>query len=432
MKGICFALALMAFLLNSALAEETRPLLILPTPLETHPPVSKIAAAPISLEDLQAKALRHHPALQVAAARWNEAQGKQYQAGRYPNPVAGYHGTEIGNQNTAGQQGAFVSQRFITGHKRELDQAAAGEKVRQANHLYFSQQQRILTDVAIRFYETLAAQKTVELSEHLAAISDDAVTATERLLEARQSSENELLQALIQSDQAEIRLADARNQHQEAWRRLSILIGELGKPIVLLDGQLESANSPLDWEMCYAAVLASHPELSAARSRAAQTRLLITRAEKEPIPDVDVSVSVRHIFPTDSDVANAQVGIPLTIFDKNRGNIRAAEAAWIAACQEVKRVELQLQDQLTVTYRRYANAQQQQQKYREKILPRAERSLKLVQQGYESGQVAYLTVLATQQTYIQAQLTYINTLRDMRSAEALLEGKLLDSSLQQR
>lgn len=429
MKEIWFAFCSLFMLLESAIAEDLRPLRIAPAPITS---ASEYDSPTLSLEDLQSKALRNHPALQVAAARWNAAQGKQFQAGRYPNPVAGYHGTEVGNLGTAGQQGAFVSQRFITADKLELDQAAAGEKVRETNQDFFAQQQRVLTDATIRFYEALAAQRAVELAEHLSTIANDSVAATEQLLEARQASENELLQVLIQADQAEIRLANSHNEQAEAWRRLSVIVGDPRMTSARLEGELASKEAPLDWEMCSAAVLASHPELAAARARAAQTRLLVTRAEKEPIPNIDVSVSVRHIFPTDSDVANVQVGIPLTIFDKNRGNIRAAEADWIAACQDIRRLELELQDQLAVTFRQYANAHQQQLRYREKILPRAKRSLELVKRGYESGQVGYLTLLATQQTYIEAELAYINTLKQFRSAEALLEGKLLASSLKSR
>jgi cobalt-zinc-cadmium efflux system outer membrane protein len=128
-------------------------------------------------------------------------------------------------------------------------------------------------------------------------------------------------------------------------------------------------------------------------------------------------------------VANVQVGIPVPIFDKNQGNIRAAEAEWIAACQDAKRVELDLQDQLAVAYRRYANARQQAERYRQRMIPRAERSLKLVTEGYEKGQVEYLPLLTAQQTYLQVNLSYLASLRELRASSAIIEGQLLSGSL---
>ncbi|MCP4504862.1 MAG: TolC family protein, partial [Fuerstiella sp.] len=77
----------------------------------------------LSLADLESLALQRNPTLATATARMNAARGQKVQAGLYPNPSVGYHATEIGNLGTAGQQGAFISQRFITGGKLELDQA---------------------------------------------------------------------------------------------------------------------------------------------------------------------------------------------------------------------------------------------------------------------------------------------------------------------
>ena len=147
------------------------------------------------------------------------------------------------------------------------------------------------------------------------------------------------------------------------------------------------------------------------------------------MPNVDIFVSVRHITPTDSDVANVQVGIPVPIFNRNQGNIRAAEAEWVAACREVERIELDLQDRLAVVLRRYANARQQAERYSQQIIPKAQRSLELVTSGYEAGQVDYLTLLTAQQTYVQVTLAYIDSSRELQAASVIMDGQLLSGSL---
>ena len=82
--------------------------------------------------------------------------------------------------------------------------------------------------------------------------------------------------------------------------------------------------------------------------------LFFVERGKKPVPNVDLSVSVRHHNVTKSDVVNVQAGIPIPVFNKNQGNIRSAQAEWVAACNEAKRIELELQDRLAVTYRQYA------------------------------------------------------------------------------
>ena len=386
----------------------------------------------LTLAALEEIAFENNPTLAAAVARVDSARGRRVQAGLYPNPVIGYHATEIGNLGTSGQQGGFISQRFITGGKLRLDQAVAGKEIDAAHFLYHAQEQRVLSDVRVRFYDALVAQRRVDLTKELARIGDDLVKATQTLLEGRLGTENDLLQAEIRADDAHILYDNARNQHVEAWRRLAAVIAlptMQRKPLV---GQLDAELPSYEWDDCYEMVLGSNPELNAAWARVDRASIAIRRARKEPIPNVDLSVSVRHHNVTDSDVANVQVGIPIPILNKNQGNIRSAEAELITANKVVKRIELDLQDRLAVVYRQFANSRQQVDRYGQRMLPRAKRSLKLVTDGYEKGQIKYLTMLTAQQTYLQVNLSYLDSLREIWVSAAMIKGQLLTGSLTMR
>ena len=382
-----------------------------------------------TLADLEGIAFQNNPTLTKAAARIQVAHGQQIQAGLYPNPVVGYHGTEIGNLGTSGGEGGFISQRFITAGKLQLDQAIAGKEADEAHFRLHAQQQRVLSDVRVRFFEALIVQRRVELTRELMQIGENLVKATETLLENEQSTQNDLLQAEIRAENARILHDNATNESLEAWRRLVAVLGVPQLEVKPLIGEPDELVPDFDWEACYGGVLASHPEVNAALARVERARIAIARAKREPIPNIDVFVSVRHNDLTESDVANVQVGVPIPLFDKNQGNICSAEADWFAATREVERVALALQDRFAVVFRRYDNARQQVERYREKIIPKAERSLELVTQGYEKGQVEYLTLLTAQQTYFEATLSHLNALRELRVASVILEGKLLTGSL---
>lgn len=383
----------------------------------------------LTLGQLEAAAFRHNPTLVRAGARMQAAQGRQVQAGLYPNPVVGYHATEVGNRGTAGQQGGFVSQRFITAGKLQLDQQIVGKEIDEAHFRFHGQELRVLSDVRVRFYDALVAQRRLELTQELARIGDKLEKATETLLKGGQGTENDLLQAGIRADESRILFDNASNQQVEAWRRLAAVVGLPQMPLAPLSGELDSELPQLDWESCSEAVLGSHPELHAAQARLDRAAAVIDRARVEPIPNVDLSVSVRRHTITDSDVANVQLGIPIPIFDRNQGNISAAEAEWIAASKEVDRIELDLQDRLAVAYRRFSNARQQVERYGKRMVPRAKKSLELVSDGYEKGQVEYLTLLTAQQTFVQVNLSYLDSLRELRAASALIDGQLLTNSL---
>jgi cobalt-zinc-cadmium efflux system outer membrane protein len=377
-------------------------------------------------------ALANNPAVTGALARLEVARGRFDQAGLRPNPVIGYHATEIAIEGTAGQQGAFVSQQFVTAGKLQLDQAMADQEVEAAHFQWHAQEQRVLGDVRTRFYDALVSQRRYELTAELARLSDDLAKATEKLLDQRLGTENDVLQAQIMMDESHILHDNARNENIETWRRLATVVGIPNLPMTRLAGGLEADLTRYDWEQCQAMVLHCHPELVEARTQVELARLAIIRAKREPIPNVDVMLSVRHHNVVSDDVANVQAGVPIPVFNRNQGNVRAAEAEWMVARNEVQHIQLDLLDRLAVAYRRHANAGRQVDRYANRMIPRAKRSLQLVTSGYELGQVGYLTLLNAQQTYLQVNLSYLDSLRELRASTVLIESQLLSGSLATR
>ena len=384
----------------------------------------------LTFESLRQIAFRQNPALAQARARLETARGKQTQAGLYPNPTIGYHGMQIGLQGTAGQQGMFASQRIVTGNKLQLDTQIAARLVDSEHFQFHSAEQRILTDLQIRSWDVLAAEWRVRLTVKLAKIGEEVVQSTQRLIDAGQGTQNDLLQAQIKADESRILRDNADNSYIAAWRKLAITAGvsEL-KPQPLAE-ELDARLPDFTWDQAQAVVLTDHPLMRAARARAAGARTAVCREEVEPLPDVSVFVSHRHNNVTDEEVTNVQVGVPVSVFNRNEGNIRAARAEWVRASQEVRQIELRLKDHLATSWQRYLNAQQQVERYRHRMVPRAKQSLKLVTDGYDQGQVQYLAVLTAQETFLRVNLRYIDALNELRTAASLIEGKLLSGSLE--
>ncbi|MCL4202634.1 MAG: TolC family protein [Pirellulaceae bacterium] len=72
--------------------------------------------------------------------------------------------------------------------------------------------------------------------------------------------------------------------------------------------------------------------------------------------------SVLHNNSSGDDVAGVQVSLPLPLFNRNQGNIVAANFRLVAAQQNTERIRLDFQNRLAAVYRRYANARQQVEK----------------------------------------------------------------------
>lgn len=383
----------------------------------------------LTLSELEEIALQNNPTLAAAAARMSAAEGKQLQAGLFPNPQLGYHGMEIGNRGTAGQQGLYFRQQIITAGKLRLDRAIAGTEVDERHFQLHAQQQRVLSDLRTRFYAALVAQRRVELTQELVGIGDDLVGSTRLLLEGRQTSENALLQAEIEAEESHILFENARNNSGQAWRRLAAVAGLAAVEMTRLTGDLDGEVSRYEWPDAYAMVLDANPELAAAQARAERSRLAITRARRQIVPDLDVMVSLRHINPTGSDTTSVLAGMPIPIFDRNQGTVIRTQAEAVAAEHEVARIGLEIQDRLAVTFRRYANARHQAERYKTRILPRAERSLDLVSKAYTEGREEYLTLINSQQKFVRVNLAYLDSVHELWDSLARLEGQLLTGSL---
>jgi outer membrane protein, heavy metal efflux system len=384
----------------------------------------------ITLAQLEEMAVRCNPTLAQAAARVQAAHGQYIQSGLYPNPVVGYQASEIGDDGRAGQQGGFVGQEVVTAGKLRLNRDVAGQEIRQAEYAWQAQRFRVLTDVRRTFYDVLVAQRSLELTEQLVHIGEEGIKSTEALMKAKEAARVDVLQARIETDSAKILLDKARNRHVAAWRNLAAVVGDRMMQPTPLTGNLLDGMAQLGWEDALNRLLAESPQLAGAQAGVARAQAALSRECAGRYPNVDLQASMQYDNATQDSIAGVQVGIPLPIFNRNQGNIRRAQAELAAAQQEIKRVQLALQQRLAVVFEQYATAQQQVEKYNRDILPNARESLKLVSSGYRQGEFSYLVLLTAQRTYFQTNLAYLDALRDLRAAGVTIEGNLLGDSLQ--
>jgi cobalt-zinc-cadmium efflux system outer membrane protein len=418
--------ALLAAALVVSLAKGQQPIAdaFLPTP-------GVVPTASVSLAELEQLALANNPTLVVASANVRAARGRQIQGSLRPNPTIGYMAQDIGEEDSAGQHGGFVSQEFVTGRKLRLNRAIGSREVEERQLLFDAQQQRVLSDVRLRFYDALAAERRARLSEEIADLSKRSTEQSQQQFNSGQISENDLLQTEIEAQESQILAGNARHQESEAKRRLAAVVGVDELNLSSLSGNLEDDIQALSWEESVSLVMSQNPQLAAAQMRVARARLALERARRENVPNVEVMASVSHMDQTGDDVAGVQIGIPLPICNRNQGNILTAEAELIAALNDSRRIELVLQDQLAIAYRRYVDAQQQVTRYRDEIRPRAQKSWDFVQQGFANQQVGSLELLISQRTYTRVNLMYVDALAELRRAVTLIEGMLLSDSLQE-
>jgi cobalt-zinc-cadmium efflux system outer membrane protein len=150
-----------------------------------------------------------------------------------------------------------------------------------------------------------------------------------------------------------------------------------------------------------------------ARNGIEKARYNLKLAQVAPVRDVDVNMGVLK----DMSLAPKQVtptltlGVPIPLWDRNRGAIMAAEGALIRASEEPHRVELNLTNALAVAYANYKNNLDALEYYRVYILPDQVRAYR---GAYDRRQIdpnaSFGDVVAAQQTLASNVTSYLQTL----------------------
>jgi cobalt-zinc-cadmium efflux system outer membrane protein len=405
-----------------------------PSTFQGQPPESLPPGKPLSgmsLGQLEQIALASNPSLARAASLASAARGNWTQVGLMPNPSVGYEGQQLGSGGQAEQHGVLFTQEIVRKDKLRLNRAVAEQEVARAEMELVAQQQRVLTDVRIAFYRALLAQRQIDITAELLGIGRQGVQATENLFRAQEGNRVDVLQAQIELESAEILAENARNRHWAAWQSLAAVVGQPGLHPQPLVGDAYAPACTFDPHEVLPRLLTTSPEIAVVATDIERARYALARARVEPQPNINFQGLVNW---QDNGIggkpdAGIQVTVPVPLWNRNQGAILKAERELAAAQQALPQLELNLQDRLAPVFERYANARNQVERYRTRILPAAQQSLALTRQAYSVGEINYVSLLTVQRTLTQATLSYLDALRELRTAEAEIEGLLLTGSL---
>ncbi len=346
--------------------------------------------------------------------------------------MVGYEGQQLGSGGLAEQHGIAFGQEIPTGGKLRLNRAVADRSVLIAQQELAGQQQRVLTDVRIAYYQVLVAERQIRLAEDIIRVSREGASAVDSLFRAKEVGRVDVLQAQLEAEQAQIRQQSARNRYKSAWRGLTAVIGTPTLTQQPLLGDPDSTSKEFEFEQALSRLLSSSPEVSVAVAEVERARLALQRARVERVPNVSFQGLVNVIDNgiggnTDGGVA---ITMPIPLFDRNQGAIAQAQCEVAAARQAVTQLTLDLQQRLAPVFEAYATSRNQVDRYRATILPAAEESLTLARQMYQAGETDYIALLTAQRTFAQTNSSYLDAVLRLRTAEVEIEGLLLSGSLQ--
>ena len=114
--------------------------------------------------------------------------------------------------------------------------------------------------------------------------------------------------------------------------------------------------------------------------------------------------------------------MPLPLFDRNDGNIAAAERRITKSELEQQAARSALTSTALEVLGTLSVAASQVRSLQDEVLPAAESAFEKIQSGYEEGRFDLLNVLDTQRTLFEARLELVNAKAEFEKAKVQVEA----------
>lgn len=387
---------------------------------------SRAGAKAITLDTAIGLALDNNPELRVSRGQIDSAAGRARQAKLWANPELTMNAEDWPVENGSGiydsKDTVGIAQTIPFFGKKRLDGQIVGAGVRLSEAELSLRRLELIRDVKVAFFQVLAAERSLEVERDLVKIAEASANAARKRVTSGESSDQEQLRAEIELEKVRTELRGFESELVAARQTLALHLGRPDLAQAPVSGALaESASfallehGPEQW-------LPTHPSVVAAQTNCDRAELELRRARLEPYPDVKVSLEGGRLGDFNQPIIQMGISLPLPIIDRAQGkkqeaqaNVRIAEAAKASTEQRLMRA-------LGSASQRLRSAQRQVLDFRERILPKANDALGLVQAGFEEGKFSFNDLLDTQRTTAEVRLAYQQKLLELNVAHAELEA----------
>ncbi len=366
-----------------------------------------------ALDEAEARA----PALLAAQARVDAAQARIRQAGFRSNPelsveVENFLGT--GELSGLRQTEATVSlnQRLdVSGRRRTRVAAARALLVADQIRLAIARADLALA-VRQQFARAVTARDRLRIAEENEFNARELARVSGILVQEGREPPLRGIRARSAAAQAAAELEAARAEELAARGTLASLFGVTTPPDRIAGGLTDLQPASIDPEQSLDVRLAEAERAAAEAevgSQVAQGRL-----------DPAVGIGVRHVRETGDFALVGGLTMPLQIFDRNQGNVSAAQSNVRAAEANLANVSATVRVRSQNAIIAVEAAEARVQALEGSAVPEAGEALRLAQLSYGEGRATLLELLDAQNAYRTAQLALIEARLALANATAEL------------
>ncbi len=379
----------------------------------------------LSLRQALSLALRYNPELSVFSLETRIREAEAIQASLLPNPEID---AEVENFAGSGSFDGFqeseltvtIGQLLELGNKRQKRTRVAVLGADMAAWNYEVVKLDIFTQVVKRFFDVLVIQQRIELQKELVNVAEEFLRNIEQRVNAGRLSPAEIARAKVELLTTTIEMNRLKKEFLAATKRLAATWGSTEPNFSRVTGKLDTELLLPSFEKLQA-LISQNPEIArwAVAIQQREAELAFEKAQR--IPDLTLGGGFRKLNESGDNAFVMGLSMPILVFDRNQGNIQAAEYRKQQVEQEKRAVEVSIKTSLAESYIKLSRAYDEAVTLRTKVIAEAKNAFDMINQGYQMGKFGSLDVLDAQRTLFEVRARYLDALKDYHQAYADLE-----------
>ncbi len=381
----------------------------------------------LTLAGVRAEALRSNPSIKAARAKWRMMKERVPQAAAWPDPLVGMDVERFGSS----QFGEWTDVEWmamqeipISGKNRSRARIADAEALATWEELRRVQLD-VVAAVKAAYFNLANAREQLAVNQGNIDLLTRFTDISRMKYESGTQAQGDVLLAETETAQLTEARRDLERAFSDAQTRLNVLMNR--KPDSPLGrAELRFTHFEAKPERLEAIMLASRPELLAARQNIAGEKAKLQLAKRQWFPDPQIRVEARDYYGDGSGITEYDTGvffsIPWPNFKKYSAGEREARSG-IEMSEGTQRVAENdafgmLRDQL----KKIATLHHHYELFRDQLLPLAQQTVEANQAGYESDKAGFLDLLTAQRRAQDIEAAYFMHLTDYLAALAELEA----------
>jgi outer membrane protein, heavy metal efflux system len=398
---------------------------------QAFPPAVLADEAELSLGSALDRARMQNPQVAIARARVSEAEGMREQAGLIPNPslYASSENTPLGGSQpfTFGNDTddyVYLTEKIELGGKRSRRVAFASERVTQMSIQSEVAMRQLMARVATAYWMAAGSAALDLLYKRQVNTLDDIVVYNHARVQKGATAEADLIRIELESDRLK---AQATLAAQQARRSLITLYREMGATAfpdsVVFTERLDDLAEirPPDLET----VLRDRPEMRAAREGLKQAEANLDLQRANAVPDPQLMAGYKRFSGSGQYTGQNTIffgfQVPLPIFDRNQGQIEAAEAKVLGAKEAVTDQEIAIRAEVESALSDYGSRREALLKVLPQMAHQAAESDQIAEGAYRLGGADILRFLDASRMDIETQVLFVQTLIDYHGSVVNVE-----------